>query len=175
MKRIKIQCLSCDSIFDDDYKRKHEIRQHAGKKVLTKHFGAPENPFVAASAIARQNNTRVQIITDIVKTDCSSSSKHESVLLTPSILESNINICKITDDDNVTNKLVNVVHDDNKNTDSKNKCLDSLNDANSWLACAGMIEHLIHDFQECNLLLSKLKSDTSPNPISFLVNTSEIM
>jgi len=57
----------------------------------------------------------------------------------------------------------------------ENECLDSLNDANSWLACAGMIEHLIHNFQECNLLLSKLKSDTSPNPISFLVNTSEIM
>jgi hypothetical protein len=31
-KIIKIQYLSCDSIFDDDYKRKHEIRQHAGKK-----------------------------------------------------------------------------------------------------------------------------------------------
>jgi len=46
--------------------RKHEIRQHAGKKVLTKHFGAPENPFAAASAIARQNNTRVQLKTDIV-------------------------------------------------------------------------------------------------------------
>lgn len=57
----------------------------------------------------------------------------------------------------------------------ENECLDSLNDAKSWLACTGMIENLVHDFQECDLLLSKLKSDTSPNLISFLVNTSEIM
>lgn len=36
------------------------------KKVLTKHFGAPENPFASASAIARQNNNCVRLKTDIV-------------------------------------------------------------------------------------------------------------
>jgi len=36
----------------DDYKTK--IKQHAGKKVLVKHFGAPENPFTVAAATAKQ-------------------------------------------------------------------------------------------------------------------------
>lgn len=58
----------------------------------------------------------------------------------------------------------------------ENECLnDIIDDSNNWLACAGMIDNLTHDFQECISLLSNLKSDTSPNPISFLVNTSEIM
>lgn len=57
----------------------------------------------------------------------------------------------------------------------ESECLDNLNDTNDWLTGAGMIENLLHDFQECSSLLSKLKSDTSSNTISYLVNTSEIM
>jgi hypothetical protein len=34
--------------------------------MMTKHFGAPENPFAVASAIAKQNNVHVQLKTDIV-------------------------------------------------------------------------------------------------------------
>lgn len=48
-KRTKLVCLKCGSTFDDDYKKKHELTQHGGEKVKVKHFGAPENPFVAAS------------------------------------------------------------------------------------------------------------------------------
>lgn len=33
-KRTKHECLSCDSTIDDDYKRKREIKLHAGNKVL---------------------------------------------------------------------------------------------------------------------------------------------
>lgn len=34
--------------FYDDYKKKDEKIIHNGKKVGTKHYGAPENPFEAA-------------------------------------------------------------------------------------------------------------------------------
>lgn len=47
-KRIKLICLECGKKFDNDYKKKHEKNVHHGKKVATKHFGAPENPFEAA-------------------------------------------------------------------------------------------------------------------------------
>jgi hypothetical protein len=66
MEKKKIQCLSCNSIFDDDYKRKHEIRHHTGKKMLTNHFGEPNNPFVAPSTITKQINTCLRLKTDIV-------------------------------------------------------------------------------------------------------------
>lgn len=32
-KRIKVECLTCGSVFDDDYKTRHEIKEHNGKKV----------------------------------------------------------------------------------------------------------------------------------------------
>jgi hypothetical protein len=38
-----------------------------------------------------------------------------------------------------------------------------------------MLETIINSFQECNALLTKLKTEISPNPISFLVHTSEIV
>lgn len=31
-KKKKVQCLTCGSVYDDDYKTRHEIKQHAGKK-----------------------------------------------------------------------------------------------------------------------------------------------
>lgn len=30
-KRTKVECLTCGSVFDDDYKTRHEIKKHAGK------------------------------------------------------------------------------------------------------------------------------------------------
>lgn len=47
-KRIKLECLDCGKTFNNDYKKKHEKVVHSGKKIGTKHFGAPENPFEAA-------------------------------------------------------------------------------------------------------------------------------
>lgn len=44
-----------------------------------------------------------------------------------------------------------------------------------WVACAGMLESLVNSFQECSRLLTKIKNESSPNPISFLVETSHIM
>jgi len=43
--------LECGSVFDDDYRKKHETKQHGGKRVLVKHIGAPENPFIAAARL----------------------------------------------------------------------------------------------------------------------------
>jgi len=49
-KRIKLECLECGKTFDNDYKQKHEKNIHNGKKVGTKHFGAPKNPFEASKS-----------------------------------------------------------------------------------------------------------------------------
>lgn len=53
-KRIKLECLECGKIFDNDYKQKHEKNIHNGKKVGTKHFGAPKNPFEASKSSSKQ-------------------------------------------------------------------------------------------------------------------------
>ena len=47
-KRIKLQCLECNSVFDDDYCKRHELTCHQGKRVRVAHKDAPANPFVAA-------------------------------------------------------------------------------------------------------------------------------
>ncbi|CAI6362846.1 unnamed protein product [Macrosiphum euphorbiae] len=53
-KRIKLECLECGKTFDNDYKQKHEKNIHNGKKVGTKHFGAPKNPFEASKPNSKQ-------------------------------------------------------------------------------------------------------------------------
>lgn len=42
-KRIKLECLSCGSTFDDHYCRKHEKQVHNREKVKMKHHGAKKN------------------------------------------------------------------------------------------------------------------------------------
>lgn len=51
-KRTKLQC-QCGSIFDDDFRVKHERIKHSGRRTPVKLLGAPENPFIAAK---RQKN-----------------------------------------------------------------------------------------------------------------------
>lgn len=53
-KRIKLECLTCGSIFDDDYRRKHELNIHNGDRIKVKHFGAPDNPFFVASTLFKK-------------------------------------------------------------------------------------------------------------------------
>lgn len=52
-RRYKVECSSCGSIFNNDYKRNHEIKVHGGNHVKVKCVGAPENPFVFASKSKR--------------------------------------------------------------------------------------------------------------------------
>jgi len=47
-KRFKLECLDCGSVFNNDYKLKHERDKHQGKKVKIQHFGALSNPFAAS-------------------------------------------------------------------------------------------------------------------------------
>lgn len=54
-KRIKLECLDCGSSFDDDYRKKHEIKCHGGKRTKVKHFGAPDNPFETS----KRNNKNI--------------------------------------------------------------------------------------------------------------------
>ncbi|KAL4120565.1 hypothetical protein QTP88_013235 [Uroleucon formosanum] len=45
----------------------------------------------------------------------------------------------------------------------------------SWLLCAGQIEDLVSNLNECNTLLSKLKEDTLPNPIMFMLESQQVI
>ena len=47
-KRIKLQCLECNSVFDDDYRKRHKQTCHQGKRVRVAHKDASTNSFVAA-------------------------------------------------------------------------------------------------------------------------------
>jgi hypothetical protein len=46
---------------------------------------------------------------------------------------------------------------------------------NDWVVCASMLESLVNRFQQCSRLLTTIKSESSPNPISFLIETSHII
>lgn len=58
-KRTKLECLTCGSTFDDDYRRKHELNVHGGNRINVKHFGAPDNPFIAASALCKKKSVQL--------------------------------------------------------------------------------------------------------------------
>lgn len=60
-KRIKLECVDCGSVFNNDYKLQHERQVHHGKKIKVKHFGAPSNPFEAAKR-------KTQSLTSLVST-----------------------------------------------------------------------------------------------------------
>lgn len=47
--RFQVECLSCGSTFNRDYKNSHEKNCHSGNIVRIKNVGAPENPFVQAA------------------------------------------------------------------------------------------------------------------------------
>lgn len=45
----------------------------------------------------------------------------------------------------------------------------------TWETCAGQLNLLTNEVKECDFLLDKIKTDTFPNPILFLINTIEIV
>ena len=47
-KRIKLECLECHAVFDDDYRERHERTCHEGKRVRVAHKDAPPKPLQAA-------------------------------------------------------------------------------------------------------------------------------
>lgn len=45
----------------------------------------------------------------------------------------------------------------------------------NWLSCAGKLENIVADLSECGIILSKLKSESIPNPIIFLMESIQII
>nr|XP_047138366.1 uncharacterized protein LOC124814591 [Hydra vulgaris] len=45
----------------------------------------------------------------------------------------------------------------------------------SWLSCAGQFENIISNLVECKVILKKMKTDPSPNPIVFLLESWQII
>nr|XP_047135849.1 uncharacterized protein LOC124813169 [Hydra vulgaris] len=103
-KRTKVECLTCGSVFDDDYKTRHEIKEHAGKKVLVKHFGAPENPFTAAAAIAKQKNDRAH--SEKNKFECHEIEECTSNHKSPSLTSNSIQMNSASEDEQNKTKLL---------------------------------------------------------------------
>ena len=48
MRRSKVECMSCKSVFNLEYKQTHEQKMHGGQHIQVKVIGAPKNPFEAA-------------------------------------------------------------------------------------------------------------------------------
>ena len=59
-KRIKLRCLVCKDVFDDDYRLKHNRKKHAdllgkNKAIGYETFGALASPF---SSVQKNNKTK---------------------------------------------------------------------------------------------------------------------
>lgn len=44
-------------------------------------------------------------------------------------------------------------------------------DESSWVLCASQLEDIVSDLVECRKILTKIKSDLTPNPIIFLLES----
>jgi hypothetical protein len=62
----KRQCLVCDRIFDDDYRKEHNLKYH--KAMVSNHqqiwyqvAGAPANPFAAAASVATVSLLKLKV------------------------------------------------------------------------------------------------------------------
>ena len=60
-KRIKLECIDCGSVFNNDYKLKHQRVVHNGKQIKTKHFGAPRTPSDVAKKLRAPTPSFVSI------------------------------------------------------------------------------------------------------------------
>lgn len=60
------------------------------------------------------------------------------------------------------------------NNDFESEGIADLDDQISWISCAGQLENLINDFNSCTAIVSKMKNDTHPNPIIFLLESIQI-
>lgn len=45
----------------------------------------------------------------------------------------------------------------------------------SWLLCAGQMEDIVSNLTHCNIIISKLKTEALPNPITFLLESQQII
>jgi hypothetical protein len=41
----------------------------------------------------------------------------------------------------------------------------------TWLTCAGQLKVLVNEVKECDSVLDKIKTEQSPNPVLFLINS----
>ncbi len=60
-KRVKVRCLVCKSVFDDDYQTTHNTKFHASlitknKNLPYESVGAEKNPFAWAEAKKKKSN-----------------------------------------------------------------------------------------------------------------------
>ena len=61
-ERVKVECLTCLSEFNHDFKRNHEESCHGGQFVQVRNAGAPLNPFEAAKRPKKDETTATESI-----------------------------------------------------------------------------------------------------------------
>ena len=66
-RRIKIKCLVCSRVFDNDYRIEHNNKYHPEYRVQNKlvpyeTLGAPKNPFEAAKRKQERFETNIEVI-----------------------------------------------------------------------------------------------------------------
>ncbi|KAL4091808.1 hypothetical protein QTP88_026437 [Uroleucon formosanum] len=204
-KRVKVECLECGSQFNDDFKKKHEEKLHRGKRVNIKHVGAPKNPFESAAATRNLNKRAMIPANNCSSSSVSyndaekrfkdkSEDKSDSTVQTLQTVQTEIVDSKFEKNDSSNSSVINNNNDEKlskdksdstvqkDNVDSKSEnCqqviknnIDENSEEISWL-CAGQMEDLVSNLNECNTLLSKFKEDTLPNPIMFMLESQQVI
>ncbi|KAL4118970.1 hypothetical protein QTP88_011848 [Uroleucon formosanum] len=153
--RFKVECLKCGSIFNNDFKKQHEEKVHNGKSINIKLVGAPDNLFQSAaktSKIIEKRNLKNNIDSESLLED-EFAQNDQNIHVAPN---SEILVTCVS-------QSVPVETDDFKE------------DEVNWLSCAGKLENIVADLSECGIILSKLKSESIPNPIIFLLESIQII
>ncbi|XP_029346391.1 uncharacterized protein LOC115033004 isoform X1 [Acyrthosiphon pisum] len=72
-----------DSVFDDDYRSKHENNIHGGKRVRVKHVGAPNNPFDLARKIYQKQTVKSDLTSTSMTVETDLNSGKDECLICP--------------------------------------------------------------------------------------------
>jgi len=75
----------------------------------------------------------------------------------------------------VSDKIVPVQVKDNTNNSDLEENMDADPDETFWISCAGQLENLINDFNLCGVILTRLKNETSSNPLIFLLESIQVI
>lgn len=168
-KRYKVECLSCRSTFNNDFKRSHEEACHGGNFVQVQTVGAPENPFVAAKRLKKddvvtsasdtvlqpsQSDTSLSAIT---QTEERPSSSLHSVDVIDEFLEHPDSLLVAAAQTTIEEELPEppLVAEQSIFRES----------GTYWLQCAGEYAHLIDFIRDGEQLLQKMQSQTAPNQL----------
>ncbi|XP_025204866.1 zinc finger MYM-type protein 1-like [Melanaphis sacchari] len=167
-KRFKLECLDCGSVFNNDYKLKHERDMHQGKKVKIQHFGAPSNPF-AASKQKKNKELQAEESCKLEPKLCNVVPQTSNKMQAEEICEPEPKLCNVVPQTSI--EMQSSCEVEKSPESSLPSTIDGDNE-NSWITCVGHLEAIKQDFSELIDELTSIKNTEFPNPIHFLIKSS---